>query len=153
MTRATLLRAVAMAATICLAGSARAQTLCSTSGVTLKSFTPVDSVFPNPTATTFTIRLYNTVGGCPTEYRVSHFSDFRDASWISYSTTPSTVIQRSWFPPVSGGSTAIVLYFEVRVKNPQGGFPVSSVGGTTTTQPMYYYGGPLSRKIRLVFFG
>jgi hypothetical protein len=155
MTRATLLRAAAVLATISVAGGAQVptQTLCTNTAPTLKSFQPVDSLFLNSTATSFTIKLVNTVSGCPTEYRVSRFSDFHDATWTTYSASPSTVVQRTWFPPVSGGSTSIMLYFQVRVKNPQGGFPASAVGGTVTTQPMYYTSEPLSRRIRLTYFG
>jgi hypothetical protein len=155
MTRATLLRAAAMVATISVAGSAQIQTptLCTNTAPTLKSFLPQDSLFLNSTATTFTIKLVNTVSGCPTEYRVSRFSDFHDATWTTYSASPSTVLQRTWFPPVSGGSTSIMLYFQVRVKNPQGGFPASATGGTVTTQPMFFTSEPLSRKIRLMYFG
>ena len=144
-----------MVATISVAGSAQVQTqtLCTTTVPTLKSFLPVDSLFLNPTATSFTIKLVNTVSGCPTEYRVSHFSDFHDATWTPYSTSPSTVVPRAWFPTVTGGSTSIMLYFQVRVKNPKGGFPVSSTGGTVTTAPMYFTSDPLSRRIRLTFFG
>ncbi|MGE5101114.1 MAG: hypothetical protein ACM3SX_14100 [Deltaproteobacteria bacterium] len=151
MTRGSLLRAIAISAVALVAGgSARAQTLCTTSGVTLKSFTPLDSLFLNPTATSFTIKLFNSVSGCPTEYRVSHFSDFHDASWTAYSTTPSTVIQRTWFPAITSSTTKITLYFQVRVKNPQGGFPTNISGGT---QPMYYYSSILGHSIRLEFFG
>jgi len=144
-----------MVATISVAGSAQiqTQTLCTSTAPTLKTFFPVDSVFPNPTATSFTIKLVNTASGCPTEYRVSRFSDFHDATWTAYSASPTTVIQRTWFPATVGGSTSIMLYFQVRVKNPKGGFPVSDVGGTVTTAPMYYMSGILSRKIRLFFFG
>jgi hypothetical protein len=150
MTRGSLLRAVAVGAVaLVAASSARAQTLC-TSGVTLKSFAPMDSLFLNSTATSFTIKLFNTVSGCPTEYRVSRFADFHDATWTAYSTTPSTVIQRTWFPAVVNGTTKITLYFQVRVKNPQGGFPTNINGGT---QPMYYMSSILNHGIRLQYFG
>ena len=150
MTRGTLVRVAALSAlVVAVGGSAGAQTACTTSGVTLKSFTPVDSLFLNPTATSFTIKLNNVVSGCATEYRVSRFSDFRDASWIKYSTAPSTVVQRTWFPTVVSGKTQITLYFQVRAKNPQGGFPTSLNGGT---QPMYYFSSVLGRAIKLTFF-
>jgi hypothetical protein len=57
-------------------------------GVTLKAFSPVDSLFPNPTSTSFTIKLVNSIGGCASEYRVSRFADFRDANWMPYSASP-----------------------------------------------------------------
>src|SRR5437763_17006328 len=53
-------------------------------GVTLKTFTPVDSFYLNSTASSYSIALVHTVSGSPTEYRVSRFSDFRDANWIPY---------------------------------------------------------------------
>jgi len=144
-----------MIAVISAASSAQLQnqTICSGTAPTLKSFSPVDSLFPNPTATSFTIRLVNTVSGCPTEYRVSRFSDFRDATWMPYSASPNTVVQRTWFPTVVDGSTSITLYFQVRMKNPKGGTPISVAGGTTTTAPMFFFSDPLSRRIRLIFFG
>ena len=152
MTRGSLLRAVAIGAVaLVVGGSARAQTACTTiTGVTLKSFSPVDSLFLNPTATSFTIKLFNTVSGCPTEYRVSRFGDFRDASWVPYSSTPSTVIQRTWFPSTTTGNTQITLYFQVRVKNPKGGFP-TTIGGAT--QPMYFFSDVIGRNIRIMMFG
>jgi hypothetical protein len=77
--------ALAGAAGMLIVSPARGQTLSSaistTLNVTLKSFTPVDSFFVNPTATSFSIALVHVVSGSPTEYRVSRFSDFRDASW------------------------------------------------------------------------
>lgn len=152
MTRGSLLRAVAIGAvSLAVGGSARAQTACTTiSGVTLKTFNPVDSLYPNPTVSSFTIKLNNTVSGCPTEYRVSRFADFRDANWLAYSATPSTVIQRTWFPAPTNGNTQITLYLQVRVKNPRGGFP-TTIGGPT--QPMYFFSEVIGRNIRLIFFG
>ena len=152
MTRGSLLRAVAIGVVaLAVGGSAHAQTACTTiSGVTLKSFNPVDSLFLNPTATSFTIKLVNSVSGCPTEYRVSRFADFRDASWSPYSASPSTVIQRTWFPATTTGNTQITLYLQVRVKNPRGGFP-TTIGGAT--QPMYFFSDVLSRNIRIMMFG
>src|SRR5215510_12638150 len=64
--------------------------------VTLKTFTPVDSFFVNPTVSQFVIALKHTVGGAPTEYRVSRFADFRDAAWIPYNANPTLVVPRSW---------------------------------------------------------
>jgi len=110
----------------------------------------MDSLFLNSTATSFTIKLYNAVSGCPTEYRVSRFSDFHDATWTAYSTTPTTVIQRAWFPTMANGTTKITLYFQVRAKNPRGGLPIAINGGT---QPMYYVSSILGHSIRLMYFG
>lgn len=151
MTRGLLLRAFAISAVaLAVGGNARAQTACTTFGLSLKSFSPVDSLFPNPTATTFTIKLFNSVAGCPTEYRVSRFADFRDANWIAYSATPSTVIQRTWFPTTTNGSTQIKLYFQVRAKNPKGGLP-TTIGGPP--QPMYFFSDVIGHGIRIMYFG
>jgi hypothetical protein len=154
MRRSALIQAIGLAtATLVVARHGHAQTACTTTGATLKSFTPVDSQFINSQATSFTIKLNNAVSGCPTEYRVSRFSDFRDASWLSYSAAPSTVIQRTWFPALANGSTQVTLYFQVRQKNPKAGLPISSVGGTTQTQPDFFFSSVLGRRIRLIYFG
>jgi hypothetical protein len=128
-------------------------TISTTTGVTLKTFTPVDSLFPNPTATSFTIALVHTVSGSPTEYRVSRFSDFRDANWIPYVTRPNITVQRSVFPTVVNGGTQITLYFQVRAKNPKAGQPISIIDGKTTVQPDFFFSDPLGRRIRLIYFG
>lgn len=159
MRTASSLRVVvlATAAGMLMASIAGAQTISTTisttSGVTLKTFTPVDSLFPNPTATSFTIALVHTVLGSPTEYRVSRFSDFRDANWIPYVTKPNITVQRSVFPTVVNGGTQITLYFQVRAKNPKAGQPISIIDGKTTVQPDYFFSDPLGRRIRLVYFG
>ena len=147
-----LLRAAGLAAaTLAVARPASAQTACTTlTGVTLKAFSPVDSLFPNPTSTSFTIKLVNSIGGCASEYRVSRFADFRDANWMPYSASPNTTVERTWFPTTTNGSTQIMLYFQVRQKNPRGGLPTSINGGT---QPMFFFSDVLGRRIRLIFFG
>jgi hypothetical protein len=134
-------------------GQTLTPTVTLTSGVTLKTFTPVDSLFLNSTATSFSIALVNTVSGTPTEYRVSRFSDFRDASWLPYVTRPTVTVQRSVFPTVTNGQTQITLYFQVRAKNPNAGRPISSINGTTTVQPDFYVSAILNRAIRLRYFG
>jgi len=134
-------------------GQTISTTISTTSGVTLKTFTPVESLFVNSTATSFSIALVHTVSGSPTEYRVSRFSDFRDANWIPYVTRPTTTVQRSVFPTVTNGGTQITLYFQVRTKNPNAGRPVSSIDGKLTVQPDYYFSDPLGRRIRLVYMG
>jgi hypothetical protein len=128
-------------------------TISTTTNVTLKTFTPVDSLFPNPTATSFTIALVHTVSGSPTEYRVSRFSDFRDASWNPYVSRPSITVQRSVFPATTSGTQQIMLYFQVRAKNPKAGQPISSIDGKMTVQPDYFFSDPLGRRIRLIYFG
>jgi hypothetical protein len=154
MRHPALLGAVGFAAaTLVATRGAHAQTACTTTGVTLRSFTPVDSLFPNSQAASFTIKLNNNVAGCPAEYRVSRFSDFRDATWLAYSVSPSTVVQRTWFPAVVDGATQVTLYFQVRQKNPKAGFPISISGGKTQTQPDFFFSDVLGRRIRLIYFG
>jgi len=129
-------------------------TLAVTSGVALKTFTPVDSLFVNPTASQFTITLKNTVSGSPTEYRVSRFADFRDANWVPYSAQPTLVVPRSWFPPSATDCTSqINLYLQVRAKNPLGGRPASLVGGKMTVQPDFFFSEVIGRRIRTIFVG
>ena len=157
MRHASLIRAVCFAAaTLVVVRNAPAQTACTTIGApTLKSFSPVDSLFANQAAdaATFTIKLNNVASGCPTEYRVSRFSDFRDANWLAYSAAPSTVIQRTWFTAPTNGGTQITLYLQVRVKNPKAGQPISLIGGQTQVQPDYFFSSVLGRRIRLIYFG
>ena len=156
MRHATLIRAAVLAVAMSVVvRNAPAQTLCTTTGVTLKSFSPVDSLFANTAAdaATFTIKLNNVVTGCPTEYRVSRFSDFRDANWLAYSTAPSTVIQRTWFTTPTNGGTEITLYLQVRQKNPKAGQPISVVGGKTQVQPDFFFSSVLGRRIRRIYFG
>jgi hypothetical protein len=138
--------------------SVRAQKLNNTVAVTgavaLKTFTPVDSFFVNPTASQFVITLKNTVTGSPTEYRVSRFADFRDANWVAYSAQPTLVVPRSWFPPsATDGTSQINLYLQVRAKNPLGGRPASFVDGKTTVQPDFFFSEVIGRRIRTIFVG
>src|SRR5215475_171194 len=106
--------AVILLATVGLAASPRdthAQKLpnsgiATSAAVTLKTFTPVDSLFVNPTVSQFNIALKHTVSGAPTEYRVSRFADFRDASWVPYNPSPSLVVPRTWFPPSGTDGTS-----------------------------------------------
>jgi len=159
MRTASPLRVVmsATAAAMFMASIAGAQTIstaiATTGAVTLKTFSPVDSVFPNPTQTSFVIALNHTVSGSPTEYRVSRFSDFRDANWIPYNPKPTITIQRSVFPTVANGGTQITLYLQVRAKNPKAGQPISIIDGKTTVQPDFFFSDPLGRRIRLIYFG
>ena len=116
--------ALAGAAGMLIVSPVRAQTLSSpistTLNVTLKTFTPVDSFFVNSQATSFSIALVHTVSGSPTEYRVSRFSDFRDANWIPYVARPTTTVQRSVFPPVTNGGTRNHAVPPAAHKEPQG---------------------------------
>lgn len=128
-------------------------TISTTTGVTLKTFTPIDSFYLNSTATSFSIALVHTVSGSPTEYRVSRFSDFRDANWIPYVSRPTITIQRSVFPPVTNGGTQITLYLQVRAKNPNAGRPATVIDGKLTVQPDFFFSDPLGRRIRLLYAG
>jgi hypothetical protein len=138
--------------------SARAQKLNTTvtvsSTLALKTFTPVDSFFVNPTVTQFVITLKNTVTGTPTEYRVSRFADFRDANWAPYSAQPTLAVPRSWFPPpATDGTSQINLYLQVRAKNPLAGRPMSLIDGKTTVQPDFFFSEVIGRRIRTIFVG
>jgi hypothetical protein len=148
---------LATAAGLIIVSVVKAQTLttiATTSTVTLKSYTPFDSVFTNSNASSFTIALVHTVSGAtPTEYRVSRFSDFRDASWIPYVTRPTITLQRTVFPASTTGTQQIILYFQVRAKNPKAGQPISSIDGKLTVQPDYYFSDALGRRIRLIYMG
>lgn len=140
------------------AGSTRmaAQTISTTTtttSVALKTFTPVDSVFVNPSVAQFNIALNNTVSGTPTEYRVSRFADFRDASWLPYSSKPTLVVPRTWFPTATSGSAQITLYLQVRAKNPMAGRPGTLIDGKLTVQPDFFFSEVLGRRIRTLFVG
>jgi len=139
------------------AGSTRmaAQTISTTTttSVALKTFTPVDSVFVNPAVAQFNIALNNTVSGTPTEYRVSRFADFRDASWLPYSSKPTLVVPRTWFPTATSGSAQITLYLQVRAKNPMAGRPGTLIDGKLTVQPDFFFSEVLGRRIRTLFVG
>ena len=152
--RAALLAAAAGMIMVSMAGAqVISNTIATTGAVTLKTFTPVDSFYLNSTASSYSIALVHTVSGSPTEYRVSRFSDFRDANWIPYVSRPTTTIQRSVFPPVTNGGTQITLYLQVRAKNPNAGRPGSVIDGKLTVQPDFYFSDPLGRRIRLVYAG
>jgi hypothetical protein len=150
---------VALSTTVLVGPVAQGQlpssTISLTSGVTLKTFTPIDSLFLNPTATKFTIALVHTVTGTPSDYRVSRFSDFRDANWIPYNPQPSITLANSVFTPTPGNSSSsqAMLYLQLRAKNPKAGQPVSLIDGKTTVQPDFFFSSALGRRIRIVFAG
>jgi len=146
---------VAAAASAHSAGAQKLNnTVAVTGAVALKTFTPVDSFFVNPTVTQFVITLKNTVTGSPSEYRVSRFADFRDANWAPYSAQPTLVVPRSWFPPsATDGTSQINLYLQVRAKNPLGGRPASLVDGKMTVQPDFFFSEVIGRRIRTMFVG
>jgi hypothetical protein len=158
MRTASSLRVVVLATTagmlmVSIVGAQTLSQIVTTTGVTLKSFTPIDSTYINSQAPSFPITLVHTVSGAPTEYRVSRFSDFRDASWIPYVSRPTITIQRTVFPAVVNGNTQITLYFQVRAKNPNAGRPMSSIDGKLTVQPDFFFSDPLGRRIRLIYMG
>lgn len=159
MRSALLLRAALLAsvAAILTTSVSRAQTISTTisttTSVSIKTFTPIDSVFINPTATSFSIALANSVSGSPTEYRVSRFSDFRDANWLAYSSRPNIAVPRTWFPTSTSGTQQITLYLQVRAKNPKAGQPISVIDGVTKVQPDYFFSDPVGRRIRLIYAG
>jgi hypothetical protein len=124
-----------------------------TSKPTLKSFAPVDSFFPNPSATSFNIALVNSVSGAVTDYRVSRFADFRDAAWRPYSAKPILLVPRAWFPQTVNGVAQITLYLQVRTKNPNGGRPAALADGKLTVQPDFFFSEVIGRRIRLAYFG
>ena len=134
---------------------AQLPTISLTSGVQLKTFTPIDSLFLNPTATTFTIALVHTVTGTPTEYRVSRFSDFRDANWLPYNPRPSMTLANTVFTATPGNSSSsqVFVYLQVRARNPKAGQPISLIGGKTQVQPDFFFSDPLGRRIRIVYAG
>lgn len=149
MTRRSLLRAVACGMVAAAAArGAHAQTLCTTTGVTLKSFTP-DSLFLNPKGP-ITVRLLNTTSGCPTDYRVSRYPDFRDAAWTQYGPSLTTTIQLSSFPSSTTGTSQITLYFQLRSKNPKGGIP-TYLGGPPA--PEYFTSTVIGHSVRIQFTG
>ena len=94
--------------------------------VSLTSFDPTTNIL-NPT---FPVRvtLQHTVGGSPTHYRFSRFSDFRDARWRTYVPAPIAQIPASWFetftPPAGVFNRRVVLHFQVRATNPKAGRPI-----------------------------
>ena len=156
LTRSIIVASLAGTAIAVSAPLALAQTIATTvatGAVALKSFTPVDSLFVNPTATQFTITLKNSVSGGPTEYRVSRFSDFRDATWRPYVPQPTLAVPLSWFPTSVNGESQIQLYLQVRAKNPLGGRPASLINGKMTTQPDFFFSDPLARRIRIIYAG
>lgn len=145
--------AVALSAGSTRMAAQTVSTTTTTTSVALKTFTPVDSVFVNPSVAQFNIALNNTVSGTPTEYRVSRFADFRDASWLPYSSKPSLVVPRTWFPTATSGSAQITLYLQVRAKNPMAGRPGSLIDGKLTVQPDFFFSEVLGRRIRTLFVG
>ena len=123
------------------------------SAVTLKTFTPVDSFFVNPTQSEFTVTLNNTISGGATEYRVSRFADFRDAPWRPYDPHPTLTIPGNWFVSTGIGNSQVTLHFQVRNKNPKAGRPISFIDGKTTVQPDFFFSDVIARRVRIVFAG
>jgi hypothetical protein len=122
-------------------------------GVALRSFTPVDSFFVNPTQSDFTVTLNNTISGSATEYRVSRFADFRDATWRPYDARPALTIPGVWFEGATPSTRQVLLHFQVRNRNPNAGRPVSLIDGKTEVQPEFFFSDVLIRRVRLVYAG
>jgi hypothetical protein len=152
-----MMRPLLLVASLAFAATAAAQTpipgskIAIGSGVTLKTFTPTDSLFVNSTQTSFPITLTNTISGSATEYRVSRFADFRDAAWRPYSARPALTVPRAWFETVSNGLYQVTLHFQVRNKNPRAGMPTSLVDNAV--QPDFFFSEVLAGHIRLVYAG
>jgi hypothetical protein len=152
-----MIRRLYVAVLVACAATASAQTPIPTSkiaigsGVTLKSFTPAESLFINSSLTSFPVTLNNTISGSATEYRVSRFADFRDAVWRPYSARPALTIPGDWFEPLSNGVRQVTLHFQVRNKNPRGGFPTSLVDNKV--QPEFFFSEVLAGHVRLVYAG
>jgi len=104
--------------------------------VSLRSFDPTPTQIDNPSYPV-SITLKHAVAGSPTHYRVSRFSDFRDATWLLYAPAPVAQVPASWFEPFSpprGLDRKVVLYFQLRGKNPNAGRPVSNVTNPLTRE-------------------
>ena len=121
--------------------------------ISMTSFSP-DTFFLNDFARPMNLR-HTVAGLTPSHYRVSHFSDFRDARWLSYAPTPVVTTERSWWTSVGGSSTNFsgTVYFQLRARNPNAGQPVALQpgGGGVTTQPDFINSNIRNKAIRLVF--
>ena len=152
-----MMRSLYIAAFLALASTAAAQTpvpssqIVIGSGVTLKTFTPAESLFINSSLTSFPVTLNNTISGSATEYRVSRFADFRDAIWRPYSPRPALTIPSDWFSTISNGVREVTLHFQVRNKNPRAGMPTSLVDNKV--QPDFFFSDVLAGHVRLVYAG
>ena len=152
---AALLAAAAVAPVALQAQTLSQPTLVRSSAPTLQTFTPIDSLFVNSSATSFNIALVHTMTGTATEYRVSRFADFRDANWIPYASRPSVVVPHAWFVNVgTNGEQETTLHFQLRARNPMGGRPASfQPGGPVQVQPDFFFSEVKVGHIRLVFVG
>jgi hypothetical protein len=120
--------------------------------VRLTTFRPADSLFINPTQTSFVVTHNKTISGAATEYRVSRFADFRDAAWRPYNPHPSLTVPGNWFQPTSSlGLRELTLHFQVRNRNPNAGRPISLVD--RTVQPDFFFSDVLVGHLRIVFAG
>jgi hypothetical protein len=103
--------------------------------ISLTSFSP-DSFFLN--SFDWAVNLRHTVAGLtPSHYRVSRFSDFRDAQWITYSPNPVVTINRTWWTMDPNDNTRFTasMYFQLRARNPKAGQPVALSGGGLPEKP------------------
>jgi hypothetical protein len=135
--------------------------------ISITSFSP-DTFFLN--SLSVSVPLRHTVAGLtPTHYRVSHFSDFRDAKWLVYVPAPTTTTDRTWFTADAGQNARFTgsVFFQLRARNPNAGQPMSlggtglpeSPGGTSqktsgvTVQPDFINSNVKSRTLHVVFAG
>ena len=121
--------------------------------IAITSFSP-DTLYLNTFDVTVNLR-HTFTGLTATHYRVSHFSDFRDAKWITYVPNPTVTTNNTWFTADAGGNQRYTgtVYFQLRARNPNAGRPVSISGGTTTVQPDFINSNIVSKRLHVVFAG
>jgi hypothetical protein len=145
--------AVSLAASLVVPGRLSGQTLMAPNTISITSVTP-DTFFLN--SLTVQVPLRHTVAGLTaTHYRVSHFSDFRDAQWITYVPTPSVTTASNWFTLVAGNNSmsSTIIYFQLRARNPNAGKPVSLTSGGLTVQPDFINSNIRNKTIKVTFAG
>jgi hypothetical protein len=135
--------------------------------IAVTSFSP-DTLYLN--SFNVTVQLRHTVAGLTaTHYRVSHFSDFRDAQWQTYVPSPTVTTNSTWFTPDAGQTNRSTgtVFFQVRARNPNAGRPVALSGsglpskpggtaepsGTVTVQPDFINSNTVSKRLHVVFAG
>ena len=67
---------------------------------------------------------------------------------------PSISMPQSWLTPTSNsGQYSVVLYFQLRAKNPKAGQPISVINGKTQVQPDFLISAIRNRTITVTLFG
>ncbi len=135
-------------------------TTITTAVVSLTSFDPpsplLNPQYPAP------VTLRHVAVGTPTHYRFSRFSDFRDARWVPYVSAPVVQVPASWFSdlnPPEPPNKQVVLYFQIRAKNPKAGTPTSLITNSTTgaktleQEPEFIQSNVRNKKVLVKFFG